>query len=84
MSLRIMDYQAEQEMEVEALESILMDDFQGAAAACALVHGLPINDIHWVNRLFVVVCSSFRYLRACHDCASCCRSARRITQWLAR
>lgn len=24
-----MDYQAEQEMEVEALESILMDDFSG-------------------------------------------------------
>ena len=27
-----MDYQAEQEMEVEALESILMDDFEGTAA----------------------------------------------------
>ena len=28
-----MDYQAEQEMEVEALESILMDDFEGTPAS---------------------------------------------------
>ncbi len=38
-----MDYKAEQEMEVEALESILMDDFRGAAmqlrAAC--MHSIP-------------------------------------------
>lgn len=31
-----MDYQAEQEMEVEALESILMDDFEGTAASCVM------------------------------------------------
>lgn len=31
-----MDYKAEQEMEVEALESILMDDFAGAHFAILL------------------------------------------------
>lgn len=30
-----MDYQAEQDMEVEALESILMEDFGGSVAAFA-------------------------------------------------
>ena len=33
-----MDYKAEQEMEVEALESILMDDFSGMHIPCSTVH----------------------------------------------
>lgn len=45
-----MDYKAEQEMEVEALESILMDDFAGAHFAILLccVRTTHFYPIKWV------------------------------------
>lgn len=36
-----MDYQAEQEMEIEALESILMDDFAGEYGVVHCLHLWP-------------------------------------------
>jgi hypothetical protein len=51
-----MDYQAEQDMELEALQAILMDDLEGMYRALFLNICCPL-----IHRIFLLACD----LRAC-------------------